>query len=292
MGFQVQFGAGANQGAGWQGDSHGSGQVLLYDANGNPAVLTSGTQVASNQGYVGVAGVDGGIIARALRVSEYSTLQVTSGQQLFQDAFEGSTVNAFWTQSTSTLTIAQATGVLTLNNAAATTLNTYAIITSQRQYPKYPRQPLFCRFRGNITAAPAANHTFVEMGIGAPATNTAVINNGAFWRMKSDGTLNVVISYNGTEQITQVLAQGGFSTTSYYYFDVIVDDDFVRFIMSDSNGVPIVDKQVSISLTVPYQWAVSHLPSFARVYVDGTGGGTAVQLKLSAHQVQLLDALN
>jgi hypothetical protein len=284
------------------GSSTGTGQevdttpkaarAILYDSNGNPLVLADKTQQATNQGFLPVAGLDGGSIVRAVRIGEYSSLRTTSEQLLFQDAFEGSTINTFWTQSLTTMTAVQATGVLTLNNSAITTLNTDAIITSQRQYPKYARQPIYCRFRANISANTAGNHTLVELGIGAPAGVTAIISNGAFFRWRADGTLAVVVSYNGTEVVTQVINQGVISTANYYYYDVIIDDDFARFVVSDAAGVPIVDKQVSIALTSPYQWAVSHLPSFARVYVDATGGGTAVQLKLSAHSVNVMDAQN
>jgi hypothetical protein len=36
---------------------------------------------------------------------------------------------------------------------------------------------------------------------------------------------------------------------------------------------------------------VSHLPSFARVYCDGTGGGTVIKLNISEHAVYLVDHL-
>ena len=273
-------------------------RATLYDANGNVIAVQGNKAAGTNQFYLPVAGLDGGQIIRAERVGEYGTLRSTSEVLLFHDPFEGTTINGNntgtvgWVQSASTLTYAQANGVLTMNNGSGTGAGTYAILTSARQFPKYPRQPLYCRFRANLTANPAGNHTLAEMGIGAPSGVTAIINNGAFYRWRVDGTLAAVISFNGTEQVTQVLAQGAISTTSYYYYDVILDDDFVRFIVCDSAGTPIVDQQISLTLTSPYQWAVSHLPSFARVYVDGTGGGTAVQLKLSAHTVQMIDALN
>ena len=244
-----------------------------------------GTQMA-----VPIAGSDNGV-ARIARIGEFGTQRTTSEIMLWHDAFEGSTVNAFWTQSVTTMTIAQATGVLTLNNSNITTLNTDAIITSQRQFPKYPRNPLYVRFRGLLTANAAANHTFVEMGLGAPSGVTATINNGAFFRWTSAGNLNAVVSYAGSETSTQILAQGVIVTTSYYYYDVIVDDDYARFIVSDASGTPIVDTQLDIALTSAFISAVSHLPAFARVYVDATGGGTATQLKLSAHSVQIMDGL-
>jgi hypothetical protein len=237
-------------------------------------------------------GLDGGSIARVTRVSEIGTQRTTSEILLWHDAIEGATVNGFWTQSLNTMTVAQATGVLTLNNSNITTASTDAIITSQRQFPKYPRNPIYCRTRALITANVAANHTLVELGLGAPAGVTAVINNGAFFRWTAAGNLVGVVSFNGVEFVSPTLiSQGyaGFSVTSYYYYDIIAEDDFIRFLVTDSNGVPLVDTQLQIPLTVPFITAVSHNPSFARVYTDATGGGTAVQLKISAYSVQMLD---
>lgn len=265
-------------------------RTILYDANGNPAVVAGNTAVPANQGFQSSAGLDGGKILRAIRVGEHGTQRVTSESLLFHDAFEGSTINTMWTQSLTTQTAVQTTGVLVLNNSNITTLNTDSIITCTRQFPKYPRQPLYARFRALITANVGANHSLVEMGFGAPAGVTQIISNGAFFRWAADGTLKAVLSYNGTEQVTQVLAQGVINTSNYYFYDVIVDDDFARFLVSDANGTPIVDQQIPLSLTVPFTLAVSHIPTFARTYVDTTGGGTAVQLKLSAHTVQMLDA--
>lgn len=267
-------------------------RALLYDAAGNVAIPKDKTVLPANQGFLPVMGLDGGTVLRAIRVGEHGTQRITSEVLHFHDAFEGSNINTGWTQTLTTMTAVQATGVLTLNNSGITTLNTGALFASARQFPKYPRQPLYGRWRGNITANVGANHTLVELGFGAPSSATAaVINNGAFFRWRADGTLAIVLSYNGTEQVTQVLAQGVISTTSYYYYDIVIDDDFVRFLVSDAAGSPIVDQQVTLSLTVPFTLAVSHIPTFARVYVDGTGGGTVVKLLVSAHTVQGLDAI-
>jgi hypothetical protein len=259
----------------------------------NSAVSQSAVSPSGSVAGTPILGLDGGQIIRTVRVGEHGTQRTTSEILLWHDAFEGATINGFWVQSLTTMTVAQATGVLTLNNGAITTLNTDAILTSQRQFPKYPRQPLYCRFRALLTANVAANHTLAEMGLGAPVGVTAVVANGAFFRWTAAGNLVGVVSYNGTETVSPTLiaqGQSSFSTASYYYYDIILDDDFARFIVADSNGIPLVDTQVSIALASAMTTAVSHLPSFARVYVDAVGGGTAVQLKLSAHTVQLDDA--
>lgn len=269
----------------WESGSAGSNSMV-----GGSAIAVSGSVAGTP-----AMGLDGGQIARVIRVGEYGTQRTTSEVLLWHDAFESATINAFWTQSLTTMTAVQTTGVLTLNNSAITTLNTDAIITSLRQFPKYPRQPLYSRFRANITANVAANHTLVELGFGAPSGVTAIVNNGAFFRWTAAGNLVAVVSYNGTETISGTLitqGQATFSTSSYYYYDIVIDDDFAHFIVSDSNGVPLVDTQVSFPVGTPFTLATSHVPSFARVYVDSTGGGTAVQLKISGHTVQLIDGLN
>ena len=264
----------------------------LYDNFGNPMGVKNRVAMPSTIGVLPASGLDVGLLNRTVRVGEIGTLRTTSETQLWHDAFEGSTVNTFWTQSTTTQTIAQATGVLTLNNSGITTVNTDAIITSQRQFPKYPKVGLHARYKANISANVAANHTLVEFGFGAPAGVTAVISNGCFFRVTAAGNLVGVTSYNGTENVSAtLLAQGSITTTSYYRFDIFVEDQFARFIVTDANDIPVVDFQLQIPLTAPNMWAVSHLPTFARVYVDATGGGTVVKLLLSGHDVQLMDVL-
>jgi len=270
-------------------DANGSAQVMLYDQFGNPVAYQNKSAPTAPISGIPMMGLDGDSVLRIARSGAFGTLRSTSEITLWHDAFEGSTINGFWTQSLTTMTAVQATGILTLNNSAITTLNTDAIITSQRQFPKYPRNPLFARFRANLSANPVG-HTLAEMGFGAPSGVTAIISNGAFFRFTAAGDLVAVTSYGGTENVSSILlAQGLISTTSYYYFDVVVDDDFARFIVADSNGTPVVETTLRIPVQTPYTFAVSHTPSFARVYVDATGGGTAVQLKIASHTVQMQD---
>ena len=237
-----------------------------------------------------MVGVDNNV-ARLVRVGSWGELRTASATLLWHDAFEVANINAWWTQLLTTMTAVQATGVLTLNNSSITTLNTAAIVISKRQFAKVPKTPLVCRYNARITANVAGNRTLVEMGFGTPGGITAIISDGAFFRWRADGTLAVCLSYNGTEQVTQVLAQGIVNTLNYYAYEIIADDLYVRFIVSDSAGTPIVDTQLAMTASVPALWSVSHLPTFARVYVDATGGGTAIQLKIAAHSVQMLDEM-
>lgn len=262
----------------------------LYDVSGSNVVVANKTVAATSQGFFPIMGLDGGAVMRPIRVGDHGTQRTTSEIPLFQDGFEGSSVNGMYQSGSNvTMTFAQAAGVLTLNNGSSTTASTVAGITTMRQFPKYARQPLYIRFRAKI-ATLAATHELAEFGLGGHSGTTAIIPNGAFFRFKTDGTLAGVISYNGTEIATVFSATP--NTTSYYFYDIVIDDDFVKFIVSDAAGAPIIDQQVNIGVTTPFTFNGSHLPTFARVYADGTGGGTAQQLLISAHTVQMLDAVN
>jgi len=266
-------------------------RTIPYGASGALLCPANGAAVTSTQGYMLNAGLHGGKEVQALRCSETGVTRTTSETLLWHDAFELAVINLFWTQSLATMTAVQAAGLLTLNNSAITTLNTDAIITSLRQFPRYPRNPLFIRWRMRLTNNAAANHTLVELGLGAPVGVTVLITNGFFFRWRADGALEGVISFNGTEQTTLLLAQGVINTANYYYYDIVVFDDYVQFTVTDSSNIPVADTIVYQTVTQPSLAPVSHHPSFCRVYVDTVGGGTAVQALISAHQVQILDGL-
>ena len=109
------------------------------------------------------------------------------------DSIEGTTINSWlWTQSLSTMTNAQANGVLTLNNNSTTTNGTYAIITTNRQFQIFDEAPMICSFKANIKQT---TNAVQELGFGAPTTTTAIINNGAFFRINSSGTVYGVTSF-------------------------------------------------------------------------------------------------
>lgn len=265
-------------------------RVTLYDVSGSQTVVVSKYVVGPNQNYFPQAGLDGGQIVRPIRVGEHGTTRVTSEVALFHDAFEGSAISAYYTSGSNvTMTTTQTNGVMTINSAASTAANAIATIQSFKQFAKYPRQPLYCRFRAKL-ASTAAIHEFAELGFGSTVNIQPIVPNGVFFRMKTNGTLAGIVSYNGTEQ--EFVFTNVPNATNYYFYDIIIDDDFVRFLVSDSFGVPIVDQQVSITQTVPFTFSVSHVPIFARVYADPTGGGTAQQLLISALTVQMLDAAN
>lgn len=226
----------------------------------------------------------GGGFSRTSRVDRTGSARVGFDTLLARDAVEGSTVNSWlWTQSTTTMTISQATGALTLNNSGTLTTTTDAIITTNRQFPLFDHGVLKFQMRANVVTGPT--NAFIELGIGAPSGTTATINNGAFFRLNGT-SLRTVTSYNGTE--TSVTQSPTLSTTSYYLFSIYVHDDFVHFVIEDANGPPILDVFMNYPLTVTGVSATTHLPAFARVY-NSAAVATAAKLNIGSYDTFLLD---
>ena len=222
-------------------------------------------------------------VARIATVNRFGN--VTPGYQTIMafDPVEGSTINTWlWAQSTTTMTIAQSGGLLTLNSGAITTTTTDAILTTNKQFPIVNQAPISCSYRALLTQTINAT---IEIGFGAPAGTTAIINNGGFFRIQNSGQVKVVTSYNGTENVSSVLAT--LTLTSYYLFIVELEDNNAHFIIEDSNGIPVVDTSFALTLTTPDKAAVSHIPSFARVYTTGAAG-VAPTVKISFFQAYQL----
>jgi hypothetical protein len=200
------------------------------------------------------------------------------------DPIEGTNINTWlWTTSNTTMTTVQTGGVLTLNNSATTTTTTDAIITSNIQFPIFNQTSIECSFRALATQT---TNSTIEMGFGAPTGTTAIINNGAFFRIQSSGQIKCVTSYNGTENVSAVIAT--LTTTSYYLFIVTIEDNGSRFIVEDTGGIPIVDTFIALPVATPDNSQSSHIPAFARVYNSGAAGA-APQLKISSFQGWRLD---
>ena len=254
---------------------------LISGSTALPVVGTiadAGPMVPSVQLGVPIIGQSSGV-GRILAVNRFG-IAVPGYQTLLAcDPVEGSVINTVnWTTGSVTMGISQATGLLTLNSAATTVTTTYALLTSNRQFPIVNQSPVAMSVRAKVSQT---TNAVQEIGFGAPTTTTAIINNGAFFRIKNSGAIFLVTSFNGTEAVSAQV--GTLLSTSYYLFLVELTDNGARFIIEDSNGIPLVDQGVPIAVTTPDRAAVSHLPAFVRVYNSGTAG-TAPQIIISSFQ--------
>ena len=224
-------------------------------------------------------------VGRIARLNRLGHTLIGHQTMLAEDFIEGSTINSWlWTQSTTTMTISQTSGLLTLNANSTTTTTTDAIITSNRQFPIVNQAPVACSFKALVTQTTNAVN---EIGFGAPTGTTAIISNGAFFRVNASGTVNLVLSNAGTETVTSSVAT--LTTSSYYVFMVEIEDGGARFFMEDSSGVPIVDVFAQNPVGTPdMASAVTHIPAFARVYNSGAAGAAA-QTKIASFQAWQYD---
>jgi hypothetical protein len=251
------------------------GTVTVSSSSSN-FVVDRSTMVAGSQAGQPTVGQSSGV-ARIPRFNRMGTTLPGYQQVLYSDPIEGSNINTWiWTQSTGTMTISQSTGLLTLNAGAIETTTTYAIITSTRQSPIENQCPVGCSFKALIVNGTNSKN---ELGFGAPTTTTAVVNNGAFFRINNSGQVYAVTSMNGTENVSASLAT--LVSTTHYLFFVWIEDQGARFIVESSSGIPLVDYFLENALATPdVASSVTHLPSFARVYTSGTAS-VAPQTKIS-----------
>lgn len=223
-------------------------------------------------------------ITRPSRMDRTGTTRVGFDTLLAHDGIEGTTTNSWlWTQSTTTMTIAQTAVAMTLNNSGTLTTTTNAIITTNRQFPILSHGTLKFAMRANIVSGPT--NAFIELGLGAPTGTTALISNGAFFRFNGS-SLSVVTSFNGTENA--IAQSAALSSSEYYLFVIYVQDDYAHFIIEDTSGTPILDTFVAYPTSATGVSAASHLPAFGRVY-NAAAVASAAKLNIGGYDTLLLD---
>lgn len=260
----------------------------LVDAAGNKLAKAdrAALTLASQQG-LHVVGADYKL-SRLGRVSSDGTQRTSDDSLQFLDSIEGAAVNTLlWTQSTSTMTIAQAAASgITFNAGSSLTSGAFAIHTSQRQFPRVPRSPLLWRGRRRIAHV---NNAVAEFGFGAPSGVTVIINNGAFFRRKTDGTLVGVVATNGTEIESAVMTAP--AVTDHAMFEIFWEDERATFIVTSAAGALVSQAVVEVTATTAVLMAASHIPAFDRLY-NNTAPASAPQLLATETAVYALDALS
>lgn len=251
-----------------------AGRGILYDANGNVLTRQDKSAYPASPAGVPILTKYRDTIARMIRSSVVGNVGILNDEFLLFDPIEGAAVNTnIWTQSLSTFTVAQATHAITLNSGAGSVVSgAFAIHTSNRQFLKVPQCPLVFKTRVRINWFANA---IAEFGFGAPSGVTAAISDGAFFRKTTAGQLQAVVSFNGTET-TQNL--GAVNITDFYDYSIVVDEQYVHFIVIDSTGTVVSDVIQNIGVvTQAFLWSVTHLPCFYRLY-NNTAPATAPTL--------------
>lgn len=209
---------------------------------------------------IGVALFDA--VASPIIATEDGSLRVSQDALQLYEQVDGSSLNTnVWATSTSTMTLTQAAGFITLNAAGSSTSNAYAILQSIRSFALYGMQPFTVSFNAKVTTQPQAN-AVMEMGIGS-ATTTGVPVDGAFFRWNASGEFRAVINYGGTETQSGLLAAPANSDMVLYGITIV--DDLVQFSMDD-----VIVASVPVPNGQAYPVNAGRQPVFVRVY-NGAG---------------------
>lgn len=278
----------AGSGINWKGDANGSGQVILYGADGLPLTSQHNDPLSGSDHGLPMMGVNDDNF-RFQRMDRLGSAAIALNNQLFSEYFEGATVSSpnRLTVSTTTFTQAQTpAGGLNLNNGAVTTAGAAALVVSNRTFPKFQRAPLQSKWRGRLGHV---TNAVMETGFGAPANQTSSPTVGAYWQVTAAGVIQGVLTFNGVDQTTAPVALSGGWQNNFYTLDVIMDDDEVVFYMQGTaSGLILAERRIKMSLTQTRLLNATHLPVFSRLHFP-TAPATAATMILASHDVVMLD---
>jgi hypothetical protein len=230
---------------------------------------------------------------RAIRVNSDGSLPAPESLA-FLEQVEGATLNTvLWTNTNTTMTVAQAAGLITLNNSAITTTTTGNLLLSNRSFAITSRGKIIFRSRQRHTAHGTNN--LIELGFGTTASATAAgIGTGACWRKDGTGQYVPVISVvNGTETLGTPISNATFvaaiPATDYAIFEIEMESSQCTFRILTSLGVLVNEQQIDLTaITGNYQ--ATHVQAMIRLYHAGAAGA-ATQALIANASVWVMDQL-
>jgi len=248
-----------------------AGRATQYAPDGTPATVTAGSDPTTVAG-----GALLGVTNRKVVPFRLDTLgNLTASAPLFADSFEGTTVNPLrWSVTAATMAATQSSVAgLVVNSGSITTINTGYMLQSASRFLKTLRSPLQYKSRARLAAV---SNSVMELGFGDAATFNGANTTGAYWRVTSAGQLLPVVTFNGSDVTGSAV---GFSTSNYYNFEVVVDDDRATFLVQDSTtGLVISKQEIALALTAQRLLSSTQLAVIERLYNSGTAPASAPQL--------------
>ncbi|MFI5296514.1 MAG: hypothetical protein ACHREM_00330 [Polyangiales bacterium] len=270
----------------------GAAHSILYGPDGNvlPRADRSAIIPGSTPGLLPL-GADYKI-ARLPRASSEGTMRTGQDTILLNDTIEGANVDTNkWIQTTTTMTIAQATGTgRTYNSGSSFATTVGALQTTNRRFMFMNRAGLVYKTRARATAH--FNGNLIEVGFGSPASATvASIGDGAIWRKDATGQYVPVVSMGGSETLGTAISNATILTqvpaTDYAIFTVFVEETRATFRITTSLGVVVNEQTIDFTAQTG-TFSVTHLQAMERTY-NSSATGTAVQLIVAQTSVWMLD---
>lgn len=266
-------------------------RATLYDSGGGEVTkLRNAVYNPATDRFLAIGGVNDNVY-RMLRTDRFGNAGTSKfTPQLAYQLYTAALPPAWQTPATTmTVTHSLTSGTL-LNASAIGTLNTNASLLSLRAITKFQKTPLFCRHR--IRLVKGGTNGAADWGLTQNnAASSAVPVNGVVFLYGIDGTLKPTVYMNST-----VVAQGAdfavsIDSNKYYTWDIIFDDDEIRFICQDPVTQTIVSQQSLTINALDPRFALSpYWFQHARSYVGGTANvGAATQVYVADSSVQALD---
>ena len=277
----------------------GNNSVGLANVSNTYELQVATPQTEANAGFVQLSSeVDPGLVTGTrtvlpLEVSDDYRLRVGTDQTLFNTSFEHSAIRSdLLFSSASTMTVAQASGYLSLNSGNATGNGNYQIMTTRRNFPLYGTYPTYVDLWVREANATATN-AISEWGIGYVAT-TAAPTDGVFFRRNSAGVLKAVVNNSGTETEETIdttnlpprSGVGSYDPSECNHFLIVVHNDIANFWIND-----VLVSSIECPDANPAPAACSQLPVNFRVYNSGVASA-ARRVEVGFINVSLGDQLS
>ena len=284
--------------AGFRIEGNTSGNVAEVNALNHIKVVPE-TDAATNPGNVGGVRIfgenDQGLITGEVALKS-NEIDFDYRARVSQDLLLDDEVFSYTAQNTGKhnysangMTNAWTAGQLTTNNGLVTSSGTGTQFQTYAFFPYLGTTTVSVDVEVSFSAQPAAN-TFVEWGVGLPATNGVAPADGVFFRLSSAG-LQGIASFNGTEVSTGIFPlSNGTGTWAYtnnkrYQFIAYQAATEAYFWVDDGTGVVLLGEIELPTGTGTVAMAGSG-QFFLKHRIAGGAAGVALSASMSRYSVR------
>lgn len=264
-------------------------RASLYDDAGTVIHRADGGAIGSADSHLPIGGQGEGVY-EVLRMDRLGGLATANYNHLFHEPFEAATVSSpnRLTATTTTFTQAQtASAGLNFNSGAVTTSASAAFVQTNKRFVKMGRGTLHCRFRAR---AAHVSNAVIEMGLGAPASQTVSPTVGAYFQITSGAAVQGVMSFNSIDTTVSLSMPSGWQS-NYYLWDVVVYDDRIVFSVMETAGTSVVTTgTIKLPIAQARLFDATRLPAYARLHFS-SAPATAATLYVSMLDVFSMDEM-
>jgi len=268
-----------------------SGNVAEVDANNQLKVALPSLSINSGFSALTVENDNGSIVGvRIMKNLRASPLRGTTGKLsvgldvlLFNEYFPGSALNsALWTAPVTTMTVAVANNVVTLNNGSSTANGAVAQVRSYRHFPSYFSPGIIFECDAQFTQTPVTNNECIWGYV--LMSGTSAPTDGAYFMLNTAGQLVCVYHTAG---ITITSGPLNFNTligtNVINTFRIEIINNNIRFWIND-----VLVYSVDNSGTIGYSM---NLPIAFRVQNTAVTS-VAQQMKITGVNISLEDGIH